>query len=36
VKLAGKAGRSCIVRNVEIKPNGIFSIEDKDLSECGK
>jgi hypothetical protein len=36
VKLAEKAGRSCIVRNVEIKPNGIFSIEDKDLTECGK
>src|SRR5437763_14818161 len=27
VKLAENAGRSCIVRNVEIKPNGIFSIE---------
>jgi hypothetical protein len=36
VKLADKAGRSCIVRNVEIKQNGIFSIEDKDLTDCGK
>jgi hypothetical protein len=36
VKLANKAGRGCIVRNVEIKENGIFSIEDKDLAECGK
>jgi hypothetical protein len=36
VKLANKAGRSCIVRNVEIKQNGIFSIEDKDLTDCGQ
>jgi len=36
VKLANKAGRSCIVRNIEIKENGIFSIQDKDLTDCGK
>ena len=36
VKLANKAGRTCIVRNLDIKENGIFSIEDKDLTECGK
>jgi len=36
VKLANKAGRTCIVRNLEIKQNGIFSIEDKDLTDCGK
>jgi hypothetical protein len=36
VKLADKAGRSCVVRNIETKDNGIFSIEDKDLTECGK
>jgi hypothetical protein len=36
VKLANKAGRDCIVSNVEIKQNGIFSIEDKDLRDCGK
>jgi hypothetical protein len=36
VKLANKAGRTCIVRNLEIKENGIFSIEDKDLTDCGK
>ena len=36
VKVANKAGRSCIVRNIEIKENGIFSIEDKDLTDCGK
>jgi hypothetical protein len=36
VKLANKAGRTCIVRNLEIKENSIFSIEDKDLTDCGK
>jgi hypothetical protein len=36
VRLANKAGRTCIVRNLEIKVNGIFSIEDKDLTECGR
>jgi len=35
-KLADKAGRTCIVRSIEIKANGIFSIEDKDLTECGR
>ncbi len=35
-KLADKAGRTCIVRSIEIKENGIFSIEDKDLTECGR
>jgi hypothetical protein len=36
VKLADRAGRTCIVHNLDIKENGIFSIEDKDLTECGK
>lgn len=36
VKLANKAGRICIVRNLDIKEDGIFSIEDKDLKDCGK
>jgi hypothetical protein len=36
VKLADKADRTCIVRNLDIKADGIFSIEDKDLTECGK
>ena len=36
VRLADKAGRTCIVRSIEIKENGIFSIEDKDLTDCGK
>jgi hypothetical protein len=36
VRLANKAGRTCIVRSIEIKENGIFSIEDKDLTDCAK
>ena len=34
VKLMQKAGRTCVVRNIEIKENGVFSISDKDLLEC--
>jgi hypothetical protein len=36
LKLAFKDGRICTVRNVEVKDNGIFSVEDKDLTECAK
>jgi len=36
VRLANKAGRTCIVRNLQIEENGIFSIEDKDLTDCGR
>src|ERR1700751_3809344 len=34
VKLTNKTGRHCLIRNVDINENGIFSIADKDLSEC--
>jgi hypothetical protein len=36
VKLTYKDGRVCTVKNVEMKDGGIFSIEDKDLTECSK
>jgi hypothetical protein len=36
VKLTYKDGRVCTVRNIEMKDGGIFSIEDKDLTECRK
>ena len=36
VKLANKAGQTCVVRNLEIKENGIFSIGDKDLTDCAR
>ena len=35
VRLANEAG-TCIVRSVELKDNGVFSIQDKDLTDCGK
>ena len=30
----GYKDRVCLVRGVEIKDGGVFSIEDKDLTEC--
>jgi hypothetical protein len=36
VKLTYKDGRVCTVKNVEMKDAGIFSIEDKDLTDCSK
>ncbi len=35
VRLTDKSGRVCIVRNLDVKDGGIFSIEEKDLSGCG-
>jgi hypothetical protein len=32
-KLADKIGRTCIVKNVEVK-DGVFSIEEKQLTDC--
>ena len=34
VKLMQKDGRTCLVRGIEIKENGVFSISDEDLAEC--
>jgi hypothetical protein len=36
VRVAYKDGRTCVVRNVDVKDGGIFSIADKDLGECVK
>jgi hypothetical protein len=36
VRVAYKDGRTCVVRAVDVKDGGIFSIADKDLTECGK
>jgi hypothetical protein len=36
VKLADKIGRSCIVRNVEVKDGAVFAIEEKQLTDCGR
>lgn len=36
VKLADKSGRSCLVRNVDIKSGAVFSIGKEELTECGR
>jgi hypothetical protein len=33
-KLKDKDGRSCVVRNIEINAGGVFSIEEKQLTDC--
>jgi hypothetical protein len=35
VRVKDKSGRVCIVRNVDVKDGAIFTIEEKDLSDCG-
>jgi hypothetical protein len=34
VKLADKIGGVCIVRNVEVKAGAVFSIEERQLTDC--
>jgi hypothetical protein len=36
VKFTDKSGRTCVVPNVEVKANAIFSIEEKALKGCSK
>ena len=36
VKFTDKAGRRCTVRNVEVQDGAVFSIEEKQLADCGK
>jgi hypothetical protein len=36
VKVSYRDKRECVVRNVEIKANAVFSIADKDLTDCSK
>ncbi len=35
-KLADKSGRICVVRGIEVKDGAVFTIEEKQLTECGK
>jgi hypothetical protein len=35
VKLAQKSGRTCVVRNVDIKSGGVFSIGKEEMAHCG-
>lgn len=36
VKITDKTGRICIVRNIDVKEGTVFSIEEKQLTECHK
>jgi hypothetical protein len=36
VKFADKSGRTCVVANVQVKTGSIFTIEEKDLKDCGR
>jgi hypothetical protein len=36
VKFADKAGRVCIVRDIDVKDGGVFSIEEKQLTDCAR
>jgi hypothetical protein len=35
-KVGTRDARHCLVRNIEIKADAVFSIEDKDLKDCSK
>jgi hypothetical protein len=35
-KVGYRDGRACMVRDIEIKKDAVFSVEDKDLKECNK
>ena len=36
VKFTDKVGRRCTVRNVEVQDGAVFSIEEKQLTDCSK
>src|SRR6185437_2614750 len=36
LKITDKTGRTCVVPNVEVKANAIFTIEEKALKGCSK
>jgi hypothetical protein len=33
-KFTDKIGRTCVVRNIELKDGAVFSIEEKELTDC--
>jgi hypothetical protein len=35
-KVGYRGNRQCLVRNIEIKADAVFSISDKDLKDCNK
>jgi hypothetical protein len=36
VKFVDKIGRTCVVSNIEVKTGEVFSIEEKNLKDCGR
>ena len=36
IRLADAKGRSCVIKNVAVKEGEVFSIEEKQLADCGK
>jgi hypothetical protein len=36
VRLADETGRACIVRNIEVRAGAVFSIEERQLTDCGR
>jgi len=36
VKLTDKIGRVCVVRDIEVKDGAVFTIEEKQLTDCTK
>ena len=36
VRFTDKRGRKCLVKNIEVKANAVFTIEEKQLTGCGK
>ena len=35
-RLADKIGRVCVIRNIDIKDGAVFTIEEKQLTDCGR
>jgi hypothetical protein len=35
VRLKDKSGRICVVKNVDVKDGAIFTVDEKDLTDCG-
>jgi hypothetical protein len=36
IKLSDASGRTCIVKNITIKDNSVFTVEEKQLNDCSK
>ena len=36
VKLADVSGRTCVVKNIEVKAGAVFAIDEKQLTDCAK